>query len=215
MRRSFLPLVLASTLVVPVGVTAQGRAVVDSFAVRENSVLIVPPPSLAPRARAAAASPLAAASAMGTRARARLDSVVALARAQLDTRYRFGGESPKGFDCSGLVRYVMAALDVALPRTAREQAKIGTAVPTDTAQLRPGDLLLFGKKGRVSHIGIYVGDGRMVHASTKAKRVVERPLLRAPAPGILPWIGTRRLLAGGDTAATPIVPRRDSLPNGG
>ena len=98
-----------------------------------------------------------------------------------------------------------------LPRTAREQARIGTAVATDTAQLRAGDLLLFGKRGKVTHIGIYVGDGEFVHASIKAKRVVERPLLRKPAPGILPWIGTRRLFAMPDdstlAAAAPPVKR--------
>lgn len=135
------------------------------------------------------------ASAMGAKARAKLDSVVSIARAQLGTRYRLGGESPRAFDCSGLVQYVMRALDFSLPRTAREQAKVGTAVPADTSQLRAGDLLLFGKKGKVTHIGIYVGNGQFVHASTKAHRVVERPLLRKPAPGILPLIGARRLIA--------------------
>ncbi len=132
---------------------------------------------------------------MGARSRAKLDSVVAVARAQLGTRYRLGGESPRAFDCSGLVQYVMRALDFSLPRTAREQARTGTPVPADTAQLRAGDLLLFGRKGKVTHIGIYVGNGQFVHASTKAKRVVERPLLRKPAPGIVPWIGARRLFA--------------------
>ena len=136
-----------------------------------------------------------AARAMGERSRARIDSVVAIARAQLGTRYRLGGESPRAFDCSGLVQYVMRSLDFSLPRTAREQATVGTPVPTDTAQLRAGDLLLFGKKGKVTHIGIYVGNGQFVHASTKAKQVVERPLLRKPAPGIVPWIGARRLIA--------------------
>ena len=136
-----------------------------------------------------------AAHSMGARSRAKLDSVVAVARAQLGTRYRLGGESPRAFDCSGLVQYVMRALDFSLPRTAREQATIGSPVPTDTAQLRAGDLLLFGRKGKVTHIGIYVGNGQFVHASTGAKRVVERPLLRKPAPGIVPWIGARRLFA--------------------
>ena len=145
-----------------------------------------------------------AASTMGQRSRAKLDSVVAIARAQLGTRYRLGGESPQAFDCSGLVQYVMRALDFSLPRTAREQAKIGTPIATDTAQLRAGDLLLFGKKGKVTHIGIYVGNGQFVHASTGAKRVVERPLLRKPAPGIVPWIGARRLFAmPEDSLATP------------
>jgi cell wall-associated NlpC family hydrolase len=149
------------------------------------------------------------ASAMGARTRAKLDSVVAVARAQLGTRYRLGGESPRAFDCSGLVQYVMRALDFSLPRTAREQAKVGTAIPADTAQLRAGDLLLFGKKGKVTHVGIYVGNGQFVHASTKAHRVVERPLLRKPAPGIVPWIGARRLIAmPGDStqSATPAAP---------
>ena len=150
-----------------------------------------------------------AARAMGARSRARLDSVVAVARAQLGTRYRLGGESPRAFDCSGLVQYVMRALDFSLPRTAREQATVGVAIPTDTAQLRAGDLLLFGRKGKVTHIGIYVGDGRFVHASTGAHRVVERPLLRKPAKGIVPWIGVRRLIAMPDdstVAAAPVRP---------
>lgn len=131
----------------------------------------------------------------------RIDSVVAVARAQLGRRYRRGGEKPTvGFDCSGLVQYVMHALDITLPRTARDQAHVGVELARDTAQLRPGDLLTFGTKKRISHIGIYVGNGRFVHASTGAGRVVERPLLRAPAKGIKPWIGVRRLLPDSDAA---------------
>ena len=102
------------------------------------------------------------------------DSLVAVARAQIGTRYVFGGTSPKGFDCSGLVRYVMSALKVELPRTAAQQARIGDEVSTDPSRLRPGDLLTFGKRGQrgVSHIGIYVGQGRYVHASSVAGRVM-------------------------------------------
>ena len=145
---------------------------------------------------------------------ARLDSVVAVARAQLGVKYRLGGESRRAFDCSGLVQYVMRTLDYSLPRTAREQAKIGTPIPTDTAQLRAGDLLLFGKKGKVTHIGIYVGNGQFVHASTGAKRVVERPLLRKPSKGIVPWIGARRLLAIPDDS-TLAQQQADSVTPGG
>ena len=146
-----------------------------------------------------------AAVSMGARRRARLDSVVAVARAQLGTRYRLGGESPRAFDCSGLVQYVMRALDYSLPRTAREQATVGIAIPTDTAQLRAGDLLLFGRKGKVTHIGIYVGDGRFVHASTTAGRVIESPLERPLYRKMKPWRGARRVIATGDSAA--IVPK--------
>jgi len=167
-------------------------------------------PDRTPNGRAAGIfSRSSAAVTMGALSRARIDSVVAIARAQLGTRYRLGGESPRAFDCSGLVQYVMRALDFSLPRTAREQATVGVAIPTDTAQLRAGDLLLFGRKGKVTHIGIYVGDGRFVHASTGAHRVVERPLLRKPAKGIVPWIGARRLIAMPDdstVAAAPVRP---------
>jgi hypothetical protein len=93
------------------------------------------------------------------------DSLVARARAQLGRRYVLGGESPeRGFDCSGLVRYVLAALHLPLPRTAAQQARAGEMVPKDTARLRPGDLLTFGRGTRVTHIGIYVGNGKMLHA---------------------------------------------------
>ena len=128
-------------------------------------------------------------------ARSLRDSIVALARAQIGKRYVYGGESPsRGFDCSGLVQYVAAALHIRLPRTARLQAHVGDSIPPDTSRLLPGDLLTFGNGKTITHIGIYVGDGRMVHASTAAGKVIETKLLRPPARGIKPWRGARRLL---------------------
>ena len=124
------------------------------------------------------------------------DSLVALARAQLGVRYRFGGASPeRGFDCSGLIKYIMARFEMPLPRTARAQASIGVVVDRDTSQLQPGDLLLFSarEQGPVSHIGIYVGNGRFIHASSVARRVIETPLARPPAPRIKLWRGVRRI----------------------
>ena len=128
------------------------------------------------------------------------DSLVNVARAQIGTRYVFGGTTPRGFDCSGLVRYVMAALEVELPRTAAQQARIGDEVSTDPSSLRPGDLLTFGKKGRrgVSHIGIYVGQGRYVHASSVAGRVIESDRNRTGSPLIKAWRGVRRIVAGAE-----------------
>jgi cell wall-associated NlpC family hydrolase len=124
------------------------------------------------------------------------DSLVVLARAQIGRRYRFGGSSPRhGFDCSGLVRYVMALLHVPIPRTAKEQARTGRFVERDTSQLRPGDLVTFGSSRRISHIGIYVGGGRFVQASSKAGRVIETPLNRRLVPGVKPWRGARRLVS--------------------
>jgi cell wall-associated NlpC family hydrolase len=141
-----------------------------------------------------AAKPFAAFSASAMTLR---DSLVSLARAQVGKKYVHGGETPtRGFDCSGLVRYIVAALHIALPRTAAKQAFAGVEVPADTSQMLPGDLVTFGrgKKGAVSHIGIYVGNGRIVHASTKAHEVIETDLMNPKVAGVKRWRGTRRVL---------------------
>lgn len=132
------------------------------------------------------------------------DSLVALARAQVGTKYVRGGQSPeRGFDCSGLVRYVMAALEVSLPRTARQQATSGLAVARDPTRLRPGDLLTFGRGKRgVSHIGIYIGGGRYVHASSGAGRVIESDIGRSSSSLVRAWRGVRRVVAGSRADST-------------
>ena len=133
-------------------------------------------------------------SAFSASASALRDSVVSMARSQIGTRYVLGGSSPnRALDCSGLVKYVMSALDVILPRTARQQAKMGREIPKDLAAMKPGDLLTFGKGKSVSHIGIYVGNGRMVHASTSQHRVIETTL-SGRSPLIRQWKGVRRLV---------------------
>jgi len=77
----------------------------------------------------------------------------------LGVPYVWGGESPKGFDCSGLVAYVYAQLGIALPHYAAAQYQLGAAVPRD--QLQPGDLVFFDG---LDHVGIYIGGGQFVHA---------------------------------------------------
>lgn len=169
---------------------------------RAGAQVVSPAQSLrvATVAEAKSAKPFARFSSSAQRMR---DSIVTLAKAQLGRRYRIGGTTPEGgFDCSGLVRYVMSALNVQLPRTAAQQATRGRAVVADTAQLRPGDLLAFGSSKRVSHIGIYIGDGRFIHASTTAGRVIESPVNRPPARRIKPLVGVRRVLADADTGTT-------------
>ena len=122
------------------------------------------------------------------------DSVVSLARKLVGKRYVFGGTKPEiGFDCSGLLQYVWHAFKIDLPRNSAAQAKLGEPIPRDISKLHVGDLLTFGYRGKVSHIGIYTGNGKFVHASTGNRRVVESLLDRTPTRRVKPWIGARRL----------------------
>ncbi|MDB4876791.1 MAG: NlpC/P60 family protein [Gemmatimonadetes bacterium] len=145
------------------------------------------------------------------------DSVVQMARAQLGKRYRTGGQAPeKGFDCSGLVRYVLSALNVGLPRTARQQAGVGLALTRDTSELLPGDLLTFGKtKKGVSHVAIYIGEGKYIHASSKAGKVIESSFDRPHSSLVKMWRGARRVLSLDDSASTIVIatsPKPDGQP---
>ncbi len=130
-----------------------------------------------------------------------LDGLVARARSQLGTRYVYGGAAPgTELDCSSFVRYVMEALDIRLPRTANQQARVGRPVPRDPSQLRPGDLLTFGRGRRTSHVGIYLGEGRFIHASVKSGQVIETTIERNGSL-FRRWQGARRLLAASDSLA--------------
>lgn len=102
--------------------------------------------------------------------------VATLARDQLGRPYRWGGENPSyGFDCSGLVQWTYGSVGVDLPRVVREQQKAGKSITGD--RLRPGDLVFFAINGRTtSHVGVYVGDGRFVHAPRAGQPVREDSL---------------------------------------
>ena len=86
-------------------------------------------------------------------------SVVSIAEQYLGVPYRWGGASPSGFDCSGLVMYVFAQVGVSLPHSSYSQYGMGSPVSRD--QLQPGDLVFFDGLG---HVGIYVGGGQFIHA---------------------------------------------------
>lgn len=96
---------------------------------------------------------------------AKANAVLMRAISLVGTPYRYGGNTPEGgFDCSGLVNYVYRdMLDLRLPRTSRDLAALeGPRIALD--RLAGGDLVFFGSGGTVSHVGIYVGEGRFVHA---------------------------------------------------
>lgn len=101
----------------------------------------------------------------------RVKTVLQRAFALLGTPYRWGGSSPDGgFDCSGLVGYVFRSIGVDLPRVSRAMANEGVAI-TDRTALAEGDLVFFGRRGRVDHVGIYVGDGKFLHAPRTGRDV--------------------------------------------
>lgn len=91
-------------------------------------------------------------------------SIVETAKQYIGVPYAYGGSSPKGFDCSGFVQYVFRQHGISLPRTASEQASVGTKVSTP----EPGDLVFFTRNvggGGIEHVGIYVGDDSFIHAN--------------------------------------------------
>ena len=106
-----------------------------------------------------AADPAAAAAPVGPAPPPTHSSVVAIAERYLGVPYRWGGASPSGFDCSGLVMYVFGQVGVSLPHSSYAQYGMGTPVSRD--QLQPGDLVFFDGLG---HVGIYVGGGNFIHA---------------------------------------------------
>ena len=85
----------------------------------------------------------------------------------LGVRYVYGGTSPvTGFDCSGFVQYVFGKHGVALPRTARQQAQVGTALAPDWRAVTAGDLVMFSEGGPINHVAIYAGSNRIIHSSS-------------------------------------------------
>ncbi len=119
------------------------------------------PPSegdLINRSRDSGASPETARTAAG---------VVRTAIDVMGTPYTWGGDDANGYDCSGLIQYAYEQHGVILPRISRDQARMGRAVALRLEALRPGDILGFSVEGdRVTHVGLYVGDGEFIHSAS-------------------------------------------------
>ncbi|MBP3905481.1 MAG: C40 family peptidase [Peptostreptococcaceae bacterium] len=102
----------------------------------------------------------------------KVQAIVNTAKAQIGKKKAWGAEGPNAFDCSGLTYYIYKQNGITIPRTSREQSNFGTTV--SKSNLQPGDLLFFSTDGSggVSHVGIYVGNGQMVHVSSSKNSVI-------------------------------------------
>lgn len=105
-------------------------------------------------------------SAVGTTAGQR---AAAAALDQVGVPYRYGGASPGGFDCSGLVQYSYREAGLSVPRTTGQLWS--AASPVGRSELRAGDLLFFRIEGKMSHVGLYLGERRFVHAPQSGRKV--------------------------------------------
>lgn len=115
----------------------------------------------------------------------RAAQALAYATAQVGKPYVYGAEGPSAFDCSGLMMAAYASAGISLPRTSQDQFGVGTAVSRD--QLQPGDLVFF--YSGISHVGMYVGNGRIVHASNPRVGVIYG---NVDSPW-MPFAGARRV----------------------
>ena len=126
---------------------------------------------------AVAAAPAAASS---SAAQVAVDTALA----QVGDPYVYGATGPNSFDCSGLTSFSYKAAGISIPRTSKAQSTFGT--PVAKANLQPGDLVFFYSP--VSHVGMYIGNGQMVHASTAGKPVAVVNLDSMPS-----YVGARRV----------------------
>jgi cell wall-associated NlpC family hydrolase len=126
---------------------------------------------------AVAAAPAAASS---SAAQVAVDTALA----QVGDPYVYGATGPNSFDCSGLTSFSYKAAGISIPRTSSAQSTFGT--PVAKANLQPGDLVFFYSP--VSHVGMYIGNGQMVHASTAGKPVAVVNLDSMPS-----YVGARRV----------------------
>ncbi|NNC76981.1 MAG: C40 family peptidase [Woeseiaceae bacterium] len=117
------------------------------------------------------------------------ERAVSIAVAQIGVPYRYGGQAPSGFDCSGLVHYSYLRAGKSIPRTTGQLWKNANTV--QPSEMQAGDLLFFSINGKMQHVGMYIGDDQFVHAPSTGKHVqvasldsdfYQNALLRAGRP---------------------------------
>lgn len=126
------------------------------------------------------------------------DSIIATATEAMGRPYTYGGtgEAGEGFDCSGLIQYSYAKHGIELPRRSTDQAREGRKIDRRLKLLSPADILTFSNHGgKVSHVGLYIGDGRFIHSATRGVQV---SVLSPDDPygrwWYKRWVGVRRIV---------------------
>ncbi len=142
-----------------VSMDAQPQQIVLRVA-RSGGAYALPAPTHTPGNRSASSGTTTAATADT------LASLIRRARSKIGSRYVYSATGPDHFDCSGFVYYLFRSEGIAIPRTSRDQSQMGP--PLTRAQLRRGDLVFFdtGHRGHINHSGLYLGDGRFIHATS-------------------------------------------------
>jgi cell wall-associated NlpC family hydrolase len=152
-------------------------------AIAGAGIALSPLPASAAVGNAPASASVAAAPAVASSAAAQ--KAVDTALAQRGDMYLYGATGPDRFDCSGLTSFAYKAAGVSIPRTSKAQSTFGT--PVSKANLQPGDLVFFYSP--VSHVGMYIGNGQMVHSSSAGKPVSVVSLDSMPS-----YSGARRVV---------------------
>lgn len=126
------------------------------------------------------------------------DSIIATATDVMGRRYTYGGTGAdgEGFDCSGLIQYAYRKHGIALPRRSTDQAREGRKIDRELKRLAPADILTFSNRGgQVTHVGLYIGEGRFIHSATRGVQV---SILSAEDPygrwWYKRWVGVRRIV---------------------
>lgn len=131
-----------------------------------SSSTLTPTPASSQSSAKSSAPALTKPSAQSSGQTSKVSAIIATAKQFIGVNYVYGGTTPAGFDCSGFVQYVFAKQGISLPRVSRDQYKLGTSV--SFSNLKAGDLVFFSlaKNGIVDHVGIYVGNGQFINASS-------------------------------------------------
>ena len=100
------------------------------------------------------------------------DKIEYEAKSLLGTKYKYGATGPYQYDCSGFTKHVFSSQGITIPRTSKEQAKVGKYL--QYSELKKGDLMFFNSNNssKISHVGIFIGDGKFIHASSNKGKVV-------------------------------------------